>query len=50
VTVVWTVVTVVLTAKNARMRVNPNTNYNHGNNDKRYVFKTKYTRRASSHH
>jgi hypothetical protein len=46
VAVVWA----VTAAKKTRMRVNPDTNHNNSNNNKRYIFKTEYTRGTPSHH
>ena len=45
-----TVVVAILRAKKPRMRINPNTNDNHRNNNKCHIFKTKHTRRASFYH
>ena len=47
---VTTVVVAIWRAKKPRMRVNPNTNDNHRNNNKCHIFKTKHARRASFYH
>ena len=48
--VVVPAVVAIWRAKKPRMRINPNPNDNHRDNNKCHIFKTKHTRWASFHH